>query len=673
MNDTDAWSKGILDQFTAGISPLWIACDPDGLLLDEGLLSALRHQGFAVMVYDDDNPFAFRAEYEERYRARWDRDEKTPPLLVHWRGDDAHALPWDIVQCAIKNNAVVSLSLAELFPNLVYSVVQEVAPEHFAPLFAAHQDELQSARGERESRDFILEWVYQLTPKSFRSLSDFWREVLRMHLAGRALPPPFAQHAAAVIAKKGWLKHQPVALWLSSKSALLQVVQEAWEGYLKSQGFCGTRINEPSPVYDAQNSAVEIPFAHSDVQTLVDSMFLNGSLHPLAVSHVPADLPSWMRVGIVQDPNALQDLLAQGLENLRGDVPDAEASYKDWGHFAQHYGEILARSYRLPEVSHQNECEIKALQEDADAHLKAWIDAGHYADLTLLSAAKAPVMVHHVPHFLQHRRKAGEDKLALLVFDGLAWDQWVQIREHLMKTKRFAFDEATAFAWLPTITSVSRQAIFSGLKPREFAGSIDHTNKEESLWKTFWQNKDINPNAVLYQRALRHVGQLDALAKRLDEECPSTLGLVVDEVDERVHKESTKKDVAVNLNSWLQTGFVERLFFLLLERGFHLYLTADHGNVQATGSGTLNQGVVAKTRGERVRVYNSAALRADAKAAYPEALTVEVGGLPEDYLPLFAGKRGAFVDKDEQLVSHGGLSIEELIVPFIKVSEVSGS
>ena len=36
--------------------------------------------------------------------------------------------------------------------------------------------------------------------------------------------------------------------------------------------------------------------------------------------------------------------------------------------------------------------------------------------------------------------------MALLVFDGLAFDQWVQIRERLIATtKRFAFDEGTAF------------------------------------------------------------------------------------------------------------------------------------------------------------------------------------------------------------------------------------
>ena len=56
---------------------------PEDVLLDEKLLSELRGRGFEVMLYED--PFAFRAEYEERYRAAWDRGEQgpAPSLVLH--------------------------------------------------------------------------------------------------------------------------------------------------------------------------------------------------------------------------------------------------------------------------------------------------------------------------------------------------------------------------------------------------------------------------------------------------------------------------------------------------------------------------------------------------------------------------------------------------------------
>lgn len=662
------WAERILSHFTADLTRLWVACDPDDVLLDEKLLSELRGRGFEVMLYED--PFAFRAEFEERYRGAWDRGEPgpAPSLVLHLRGADPNVLPWDIVH----HGRAVRLSLAELFPRLAYSAVKQVEQEHLAALFDAHEVELQSARGENESKDFILEHVYQLSPRSIRTPVDFWRELLRMHFANRSLPPLFAKHAAGILQGKGLFADQPVATWLSSKSALLRVVQDAWYRYLSGLGLDGSRTGEPPPPdYIAK---IDIPFDHSDVQVLVDSMFLDGTLHPLAVHSVPAAMPSWIKAGIVQDPAALQNLVLKGIDSLSDAIPTDTSSHKDWSEFAKRYSEILARTHGLAgaegsELLAALRDRLKVLQAQSDDHLRAWVAAKHYADLILQPVTKGPVMVHHIPRFLRHRRASGEAKIALLVFDGLAFDQWIQIRERLIASaKRFVFEENTAFAWLPTVTSVSRQALFSGLKPREFDDSIDRTDKEEALWKTFWQNEGVNPNEVMYRRALRNVEQLDVLEAELSERRPKVLGLVIDEVDDRLHKERSKKDVALWIGNWLNTGFVDRLFSLLLDKGYHLYLTADHGNVESTGVGRPNQGVIAETRGERVRVYRSEALLAESAAAYPTTVKLDIAGLPANFMPLFAGGRTAFVPVGDQVVVHGGVSVEELIVPFVKVT-----
>ena len=74
------WTDRILSHFTADLTRLWVACDPDEVLLDEKLLAELRSRGFEVMLYED--PFAFRAEFEERYRGAWDRGKLA--RLRHW-------------------------------------------------------------------------------------------------------------------------------------------------------------------------------------------------------------------------------------------------------------------------------------------------------------------------------------------------------------------------------------------------------------------------------------------------------------------------------------------------------------------------------------------------------------------------------------------------------------
>ena len=93
------WSERILSHFTADLTRLWVACDPDDVLLDEKLLSELRSRGFEVMLYED--PFVFRAEYEGRYRAAWDRGEAgpAPSLVLHLRSADANVKPMSAFTC----------------------------------------------------------------------------------------------------------------------------------------------------------------------------------------------------------------------------------------------------------------------------------------------------------------------------------------------------------------------------------------------------------------------------------------------------------------------------------------------------------------------------------------------------------------------------------------------
>jgi hypothetical protein len=312
--------------------------------------------------------------------------------------------------------------------------------------------------------------------------------------------------------------------------------------------------------------------------------------------------------------------------------------------------------------------QVRQLQHEADERLKAWT-LKHFADLPSLPAAKAPVMVHHVPRFLALRRNAGEERIALLVFDGLAMDQWIQIREYLTeRVPGFAVEDGACFAWLPTLTSVSRQALFSGLKPREFAGSISTTSQEPLLWERFWQENGLRKPEIYYQKSLKRNAQLTELEDAISHPATKVAGIVVDMVDEIVHGAMLgKRGIAGQISAWCDTGFVEQLFLMLARHGYQIYLTADHGNVEAEGIGRLNQGVVSEVRGERVRTYRSDAL-AESVPEGIDGFRFDIAGLPSDFLPLYAGTRGAFVPKGDQIVAHGGISVEEVIVPFVKIT-----
>ena len=47
------WRDEILREFTPGVAPLTVAADPDGLLLEAGILEAFRARGFEVTSFED--------------------------------------------------------------------------------------------------------------------------------------------------------------------------------------------------------------------------------------------------------------------------------------------------------------------------------------------------------------------------------------------------------------------------------------------------------------------------------------------------------------------------------------------------------------------------------------------------------------------------------------------
>ncbi|PKN27701.1 MAG: BREX-3 system phosphatase PglZ, partial [Deltaproteobacteria bacterium HGW-Deltaproteobacteria-21] len=114
-------------------------------------------------------------------------------------------------------------------------------------------------------------------------------------------------------------------------------------------------------------------------------------------------------------------------------------------------------------------------------------------------------------------------------------------------------------------------------------------------------------------------------------------------------------------------AYMAGLLDMLLDKGFRVFLTSDHGNTEAEGCGSPAEGAVADLRGQRVRIYSDTALREKMKTAFPSASEWPPVGLPDDYLPLIAPNRKAFVREGDRLVTHGGISIEELIVPLVKI------
>jgi hypothetical protein len=419
----------------------------------------------------------------------------------------------------------------------------------------------------------------------------------------------------------------------------------------------------------------DLPFDHEDVRVYIDDLFLEGYLKPLSVADLGLSLrhitlPEWLAFGLQRDPEADHLQRVQGLlASSQTCIPSCEARHADWFVFAHRWAELLALWHQTSLSAKSEMCQqFQDVQTQMDAAFQTWVQQ-RYGGLYNLPASQ-PAMLHHIPRYLVRMLDTSEArKMALLVLDGLALDQWVVLRDVLIAQRpQWQCHEAAVFAWLPTITSVSRQAIFAGKPPVYYPGSIHRTDKEASLWTQFWRDQGLAPMQVAYAKGLKNKADLTTVETIVTHPKVRVVGLITDTVDAIMHGMTLGTAGMHNqVRQWAEEGFMASLLDLLFHHNYTVFLTSDHGNIEAEGCGRPAEGVVADVRGERVRVYPDQALRAQVAARFPEAIVWPSLGLPENYLPFLAPGRSAFVQERESIVGHGGLSLEELIVPFIHI------
>ena len=289
--------------------------------------------------------------------------------------------------------------------------------------------------------------------------------------------------------------------------------------------------------------------------------------------------------------------------------------------------------------------------ERINSSFQQWIDKSYFA-LQNSSPLLRPACVNGIlPHIAS--KHSPTDKVALVVVDGLALWQWCILRRHLGENHLGAHEDITA-AWLPTVTMLSRQAIFRGSRPQ-----MDYHQSpaaEKSLWQDYWQQKGFSPYETQYI--------YEDEAPRPDE-AVRRLAYVTVEMDEKMHALRTLHELALLTEAWARL-FAVRLA-TLKKSGYALYLTADHGCTTATGQGGLTQADKVflfkdGSRGKRHLIY--APEHAPARSSAFEKASER---MHDDWIA--SRDFSAFEQPGTSLITHGGCSFAEVVVPFITLEQ----
>ena len=667
-----SWRDAILNDFVLGVSKLTLVADPDCLLTEEKLALELRNRGFDLVEFND--PIEFRYAYESKYRSIWDRGEQTD-LVVVLRLPDAEleSLPYDLLQAGRK----LSFNLGDLFPNLSYRVIEKLDSSLLDALFEAQQKSPPDRMGDNATKDFILRHVFGIAAELIKGEVELLRAWLRLHYGRLQLPQMLAERLVQVLNDHDGFKAWPLSEIVPDDEAFFAFLQERWPAFLHAKpGVRNGELQAREPQTHAAFHTSQVrypgpdhlPFDHQDIKVYIDNLFLEGKLTPVEAKGIEVDAGSWIRSGIANSDVDDDELRISRLFGLvEKEQPTAEARYSGWTAFALKWAELSALVHCGNSAEQQTR--LREIGDALNTTFAGWL-ADHYASLINLPPTN-PAMLHHVPRCLARDiEDSVNSRAALIVVDGLALDQWVTIRQLLqVQDANLAMRESATFAWIPTLTSVSRQSIFSGKPPLYFPASINSTNSEEKLWKQFWEGHGLSRLDVAYQRGLGDGDAAGVLDAAIHPGKTKVVGLVVDKVDKIMHgMQLGAAGMHNQIRQWCQGGFLAALVGNLLDYGFEVWLTADHGNMQCEGRGCPSEGVIAETRGQRARVYPTPELRAQVAASFAFAREWQPVGLPPGYFPLVAGGRDAFVNQGASIVGHGGIAIEEVIVPLVKFS-----
>ena len=670
MHVVVGWRDRILKAFTPNVARLTLVADPDGLLLEETLLEAIYRRGFDLISFDD--AVAFRFAYESRFRCRWDGGTATNrEVVLRAERQDLTTLPHDILRAGRR----LSFGLGELFPGFSYPVVASLDRSDLDALYRAQARRGPDGLGDDATKDFVLLHVFEIVPELIKHPSNLLRVLLQKHYRGQLVPRLLDDRLVQVLRRSGAFDYWPLETIIPDREAFFSFLQERWPMFLnrlagKPTGGLGDIGG--SSVFDISGPP-DLPFDHDDVRVYVDNLFVEGMLRPVPHESADALAGEWVSVGIRTDPFTDQSRRLEGLiEAVGATVPDSEARHQDWVAFAYRWAELVGLLSNTVGAA-RSEIGLRTAQlcTGVDRAFLTWMER-RYAGL-YNQPPNPPVMVHHLPRYLVRRLSdASRSRIALIVVDGLALDQWIVLRDVLANQRpRLRLREGAVFAWVPTITSVSRQAIFAGKLPFYFPSSIRTTGKEASLWTHFWVDQGLTALEVGYAKGLGD-GSLDRVREFLLRPEIRVLGIVVDKVDKILHGMKLGTAGMHNqVRQWAEETFMARLLDVLLDAGFAVFLTSDHGNIEAEGRGRPAEGAIADIRGERARIYPDRILRSRVKELFPDAVEWPAHGLPEDCLALLATGRWAFVHEGERIVGHGGISLEEVVVPMVEIERTA--
>ena len=323
-----------------------------------------------------------------------------------------------------------------------------------------------------------------------------------------------------------------------------------------------------------------------------------------------------------------------------------DSSYESWLRIADKKAEIDVLANRF-DVSF----DTSAVHEPFKQYV-----LGKYGKLSSKIGRYAPVLVNGAMEYMHEH----SDKFVIIVMDGMSEFDWRILSDSF---EGIRYRKASTMAMIPTTTSVSRQCLLSGKLPSQLIDPWKQANEKKEFVSSV-RELGYADEQIGYERG--YDAQFSDFVK-----CGA---VIIMDCDEMVHAQKQgKKGMYQDIKLLSNDGKLAALVKRLLKKEFDIYITADHGNTTCTGVGKLTgAGVEVETKSRRMVVLKDFA---DKEALRKKADLVDYPGyyLPKEFDYAICDTGVSFDTKGEQILSHGGITLDEVVVPFIKIKAVENN
>jgi len=291
--------------------------------------------------------------------------------------------------------------------------------------------------------------------------------------------------------------------------------------------------------------------------------------------------------------------------------------------------------------------------------------------------------------------EGSDEPVFFVLIDNLRYDQWKILQpaiEELFDVK----EESTYYSILPTTTSYARNAIFSGLLPSEMEKRHPelwvHDDEEESKnnFEEEFLKQQLSRNRINVKFSYNKITN-NTLGKSLVDNIPNLMGnklnvIVYNFVDMLSHArtdmamirelapdESAYRSIT---NSWFLHSPLLDSLKRIAEKKVKLIITTDHGTIRVKRPFKI---VGDKNTNTNLRYKQGKNLGLEEDDVYlnrkPERLFLPKRNVStafafaiEDYFFAYPNNYNYYVNYYKDTFQHGGISLEEIIVPVITLS-----